>query len=121
MNERKNRIILLEDDPIISWNIITQLESFGIEVNNILESKNGLLDLEVNRNDLIVTNLRLFDGWLDEKFFHYLKTKGTTVLILTGLSSNAVFYKSILGNKTHFLYKPYTTRQLKRKLSMIKF
>lgn len=112
MNTTPYKVAVIEDDPINCWQLRRQLEFNGCQVvghfDSYLEAEDLLCDLFP---DIIISNLKLTDGWVDDCFLNMLEGHSMHVIILTGLrdlSLHSLFDRPFF----HYLFKPYTGLQL---------
>ncbi len=106
-------VVVVEDDPIISWNLRKQLEPLipgGVKYFDTQEQ--ARIYLRSNRPDLIITNLRLLDGWIEKSYYSALKSASQQILILTGLRDERLHPDLASAGEHSFLYKPFTSLQL---------
>jgi len=107
------RVAVIEDDPINCWQLRRQLESNGCQVvgqfDSYLEAESMIAELFP---DIIISNLKLSDGWVDDYYLNVLEGHSLHVIILTGLRDLTLHMP--VGDRTlfHYLFKPYTYLQL---------
>ena len=119
MNIKNMRVAVLEDDPLISFHLQIQLSLLKVEKVFFFESRSqGLHYLNREKVDLIITNLRLIDGWLSFHELTEIASFCTPILILTGFRDDLMQCHPILSTKTSltYLFKPYNFYQLKKSL-----
>lgn len=112
-------IVLFEDEPIIELDLIRKFNRWGYETvltADQIDENNELSDLS---NCIIICNLRLSNGWVSQETFDILANTGLPKVILTGLSDTSL--QGVDWNQQHisFVYKPYTSHQLKTALDTI--
>lgn len=114
MNIAGCKVVVVEDDAVISWHLNQQLQACSCQSVAYFESKREvLIHLITERADLMITNLKLFDGWADKDYLQFLDMEVDKLLILTGLrDENLQPDLGILINPL-FLYKPFSALQLK--------
>jgi DNA-binding NtrC family response regulator len=108
------KVVVVEDDPVISWHLSRQLQACSCQSVVYFESKREvLIYLVTERADLMITNLKLFDGWANKDYLEFLDMEVDKLLILTGLRDENL--QPDLENlmDPFFLYKPFTALQLK--------
>jgi DNA-binding response OmpR family regulator len=114
-------VILIEDDPIISWHLTSLLSQEGIDVEMVIESKEQALKIICKHpRHFIITNLRLFDGWLTQRDLERWAVKPSNLLILTGYNSENELSAYLNLNNVKCLYKPYSRHQLMTFLSYLR-
>ena len=108
------KVVVVEDDPVISWHLDRQLAAMSCQTVTHFESKREVLEhLHTERADLMITNLRLFDGWADHDYLQLLDIEVNKLLILTGLRDENLQPELDTSTNPTFLYKPFTSLQLK--------
>ena len=114
MESIKCSVVVVEDDPIICWDIRRQLEALLPGAVQYFDSQEQTRTyLRSHHPDLIITNLRLLDGWIEKSYCKALKSTSEMVLILTGLRDERLHPKLDIVEKLSFLYKPFTSLQLR--------
>jgi two-component SAPR family response regulator len=109
------RVIVMEDDPLISWQLEKQLAFLAFDNVHFLESRSqSFRYLEMHNVDLIITNLRLMDGWLTSQELQAMKTHSNHMLITTGFRNDLLQNHPNPKTSFSYLYKPYTFYQLKK-------
>ncbi|MCB0685367.1 MAG: hypothetical protein KDC53_02545 [Saprospiraceae bacterium] len=118
------RIMVIEDNPVISWMLKNQLEILGaVDIRIYEDFFSAFVDLESYIPDLIITNLQALDGWIDSFDFNLLQKKSRYLLVITGLA-NSDLHPVVIddsGAATGILYKPFSSPQLCRALQEIDF
>lgn len=116
-NLKESTVLLIEDEAIIAWEVEAKLRKWGIGYIIVKESMEESRDLLLsNHCDIIISNLRLIDGWIDYHFAELLKKGKTHLILLTGLSSMDMHKVDWRPIKPKFLFKPFTSLQLKKVL-----
>ena len=113
----KNSIILLEDEPVIVWDLQLSLWQLGYEVIAVDESYDAF-DCNQSRyiDACIICNLKLIGGWMDAYQLMKIKSRCIIFIVSTGYtgSQTAFFSKHFSAN---LLQKPFSIHQLKAILS----
>lgn len=116
MTKSNNRtVLLIEDEPIIAWEVERKLQSWGFRnviVKESMEESKELLHSD--QCDIVISNLRLIDGWVDYDFAELLKKGNTHLILLTGLRDEELHKVDWRPIQPKFLFKPYTSFQLKQ-------
>ncbi len=115
------KIILLEDDPIIYWDLSVQLTRLNYQLLEEYLPLDEYLDKSPARDeDIIITNLKLDDDWIDKDCIDQLNSLNLKVVILTGLSDQRYHDLAELKVPYTLLFKPYTHLQIKRSLQSLR-
>jgi DNA-binding NtrC family response regulator len=108
-------VLLIEDEPIIAWEVESKLHQWGFSNVIVKESMTDSKELLLSDQcDIVISNLRLIDGWVDYDFAELLKRGKTHLILLTGLSSKDLHKVDWSPIQPKFLFKPYTSFQLKQ-------
>ncbi|XWN37399.1 MAG: LytTR family transcriptional regulator DNA-binding domain-containing protein [Balneola sp.] len=111
----KNRILIIEDDPLIAGDIKEKLESLDYEVIGITDSKKKALSLVKEQTpQLILSDIILetqeYDGIDVVKYiFEFFKIP---VIYLTASSELTTVKKATSSQPAAFLLKPYRLKEL---------
>ena len=108
-------IIVAEDDPIISWRLKIQLESWGVTDVRIMEDNSWPWEIAAGTKvDFVLTNLKLSDGWIDRNYLIKLGELGSKNILLTGLGDMDLHpIDEDLDFTYSFLPKPFSPGQLR--------
>lgn len=109
-------ILILEDDVIIRWHLQQILKSLEMTSFKSFDSfEQAEIVLLSETFNLIITNLKLEDGWVPEQFIKTCQRKCNLLIFLTGHNSNIT---SFLGGSgpVRILNKPFNEFQLRRLL-----
>ncbi len=112
-------IVLFEDEPIIELDLIRKFNRWGYETVLTADQIDENDDLSDLSNCIIICNLRLSNGWVTQETFDILANTGLPKIILTGLSDTSL--QGVDWDQRHisFVYKPFTSHQLKTALDAI--
>ena len=98
--------------------LIEQLKAIQEVSIDTSESMNeAAIKLDKVAYSLVITNLRLMDGWVSQKFMNYLEYNDHNLLIVTGLNDLNHLYDLQKRRNTQLLFKPFSHTQLKKVLS----
>ena len=97
-----------------------KLQKWGYRDLTIFES---MVDagptIEQRAYDIVISNLRLLDGWIGHDFARSLTQHKTHLIILTGLGNLDLHQWDWEPIVPTFLFKPYTLLQLKNELTKV--
>ena len=114
------KAILVEDDPLISTDLVRQLAVQNVDTVAVYDSSKWLSE---NRSsdavDLIITNMKLSNGWTDQLYFDQIQKKAKPLMILTGLA-DSVYRPKIDASCQHtYCFKPFNVVNIRRALSKL--
>lgn len=115
-------ILVVEDDGVVRQLIIRSLRENGYQVLEARNGKEALHSLEKYQRDfdLLVTDVimpEMTGPQLHEELKKY--GKDPCVLYISGYTNNAIVHQGILENELQFLHKPFSTKELLRKIRLI--
>lgn len=117
MSTCKTTIIIIEDDPIISLHISQVLASMDYDEILIFDEWKALDSILYKIScSIIISNLKLLDGWIRDYAIEQFVTISDRILILSGLNNS--YSQQILAqiNPGGVLFKPFSVGQLKKVL-----
>jgi DNA-binding NtrC family response regulator len=111
---KKDTIILIIDDEQVILDAVTKIAlSEGWEVDAVLNVKDGLNKLKINKYSLILSDIMMpeMDGFqlLEEL---YVKQIDIPVIMITGYSTVENAVKSLYKGAIDFIPKPFTIDEL---------
>lgn len=113
------RILVVEDDPLVRTHVVNSLQSLGYEVTACETGREALAELAANAPpDLLLSDVMLPGGMTgrqvaDEALKLY---PGLRVLFMSGYTENAIVHQGRLDPGVHLLNKPFRLVDLARKL-----
>lgn len=116
----KVRILIVEDEYMISEDIAMRLEDFGYEVAGIVTSaKDALEILNKGRTDLALLDVNI-EGEIDgiELAKQISKDFNIPFIFLTSLANKAVVDRAKECNPSAYLLKPFNDRQVQISIEM---
>lgn len=117
---RQLKAILVEDDPLISTDLVGHLSRQNVETVAVYESSNWLQDNpSSDLADVIITNLQLSDGWADKEYFDLIRRKSKQVIILTGLADQAYLRELDPSGQFSYCLKPFNQINIRRALGRL--
>ncbi|MGD0630951.1 MAG: response regulator [Terracidiphilus sp.] len=111
----KEKILIVEDEPIIALDLQQELEQFGWSVTGIAESADeALMEAEQSQPDLALMDLQIL-GALDGIQTAKLLRDAYRIpsIFLTALSDDATIARATRAMPYGYLAKPFRTRELK--------
>jgi CRP-like cAMP-binding protein/AmiR/NasT family two-component response regulator len=112
--EKKNKILVVEDDHLIGADIISALESFGYETEGPIAKGEDVLDrIDVIKPDFVLMDIEL-EGKLDgiETARAIQKKTSVPVVFLTALNDEGTLQRAKLENSYGYLIKPFNAQEL---------
>lgn len=82
-----------------------------LKVNHFMGYEEGVQYMSNHDCDIVVTNLKLEEGWVSKEEFERLYHLCNHIIVVTGLGDIS-YSNEVFGDlKFHFLSKPYTKNQ----------
>jgi CheY-like chemotaxis protein len=110
----KNRIIVVEDNNIVSMNIKLLLESMGNEVVSVIESgEKAVIEVLREKPDLVLMDIKLsyeMDGIEAAEKIH--AEIDIPIIYITSYSDEATIKRAQKTNPIDFIVKPYDNIEL---------
>ena len=113
--EQNHRILIVEDDPLLSCNMELILEMEGFDVRMASDGFTGLVMAEKYKPDLILCDIMMpgMDGYT---FHKNIKTRpelaNTLFIFVTALSERDQVRQGMLAGADDYLPKPFTAQEL---------
>lgn len=117
----KKRVLIVEDDMIISLVIENMVKELGHEVIGKATSGSEAIDIALeNAPDLILMDIRL-KGEMDgiEAVTHIKEKINTAVIYLTGNSDRVNYDRARATNFIDLITKPFTISDLTKSLELV--
>lgn len=110
---KKNRILIVDDDPNLLKLISIRLRSAGYVVDCVESAQQGLAKMNIIRPDVVITDLRM-DGMDGMSLFKEINSKNPMlpVIILTAHGTIPDAVNAIKNGVFSFLTKPYESKTL---------
>lgn len=107
MNSRPPKILVVEDDPLVRQSFVRMIEEERYQVFSAASCTEGLENLERDRFDLVLTDIRLGDG-TGENILERAKKidPGVIVFMITGYSSIASMKSAMKKGAADYIVKP---------------
>lgn len=115
--EKKNKILVLDDEPIVGERLKASLERAGFTVDVFTSSQNALDRLQTERYDFLITDLKMSgpDGMDVLKEAGRLNPDIKSVMI-TGFATSATAEEALESGAVRFVAKPFKMSELKELL-----
>ena len=110
------KILIIEDEPIISSDIIAQLYKCGNYNVEAIDNGDQINSDCVGKYDLILCNHKLSNGWIDQLLINKLRQMSEHIVFITGIRECEKKNKSNQRDQYEILYKPFSFYQLKKVL-----
>jgi len=114
------KILLVEDDPAISGNVVDLLESERFAVELVANGKDAIAILEFNTFDLLILDWQL-PGMSGPEICRTLRARqdGTPVIMLTGRGTIADKEEGFRVGVDDYLAKPFDLRELRMRVKAL--
>jgi DNA-binding NtrC family response regulator len=113
MSDRKLRILVLDDEPIVCKRLQPALEKLGYEVVTFTQSVEAMHEIQQTAYDIVITDLKMkeIDGmrFLDEAKKLHPKTE---VIVITGFATMETAKQSFQKGVFDFIAKPFKLSEI---------
>jgi len=108
MANEQTRILILDDEPIVSKRLKPSLEKKGYKVEAFIRSADALLRIQEQRFDIVITDLKM-EGVDGMQFLTEVKKKypDSEVIVITGFATMETAKESFNKGVFDFLAKPF--------------
>jgi DNA-binding NtrC family response regulator len=112
--ERKTRILVLDDEPIVGERLKASLEHAGFAVDAFSSSREALSRLNTEPYDILVTDLKMSspDGMEVLRQARQLRP-GIKSVVITGFATAETAEEALRSGAVVFVPKPFKMKQLK--------
>ncbi|MDQ7031468.1 MAG: response regulator [Desulfonauticus sp.] len=116
-NQDKIKILILDDEPIVTKRLKSSLEKIGYEVETFNRSIDALERCRKHRFDIVITDLKM-EGIDGIEFLTEVKElyPDTEVIVITGFATMDTAKESFKRGVLDFLAKPFRISELKEVL-----
>ncbi len=114
MDDNKEiKILLLDDEPIVSKRLKPNLEKKGYYVETFVRSADALARFKEHRFDLVITDLKM-EGMDGMEFLAEVKKlePETEVIVITGFATMEMAKESFRHGVVDFLAKPFKLKEI---------
>ncbi len=112
--DRKLRVMIVDDEPIVGKRLTPALAKHGFEVEAFIDPKEALARLQEQEFDIVVTDLRMEEvdgiGVLE----HVMSScPDTRVILITGYATVEVAREALVKGAFDFIAKPFKPKELR--------
>lgn len=108
------RILVVDDESLIRYSLAAMLQSDEVEVKTVPNGAEALVEIHGRFYDLCFLDIHLPDmNGFDIMKEIRIVSPGTAVIIMTASEEEEAFMKDHVGNREHFLSKPFDLFQVK--------
>lgn len=117
---KKVKIIILDDEPIVGERLKVSLERAGFEVDAFTSSREAIARLESETYDILVTDLKMSgpDGMEVLRIAKEVNP-GIKPVVITGFATRETAEEALRSGAVEFIAKPFKISQLKELLFSI--
>jgi CheY-like chemotaxis protein len=113
-DDRKLRVMIVDDEPIVGKRLGPALAKHGFEVETFVDPREALDRLQEQAFDIVVTDLRMEEvdgiGVLE----HVMTScPGTRVILITGYATVEVAREALVKGAFDFIAKPFKPKELR--------
>jgi DNA-binding NtrC family response regulator len=113
MSDKKLKIMVLDDEPIVCKRLQPALEKLGYEVDTFTQSLEALHEIQETTYDIIITDLKMkgIDGM---RFLQEAKKQHpeTEVIVITGFATLDTAKESFQHGVFDFIAKPFKLSEI---------
>lgn len=113
-SDRKLRVMIVDDEPIVGKRLTPALAKHGFEVEAFVDPREALARLQEQAFDIVVTDLRMEEvdgiGVLE----HVMAScPNTRVILITGYATVEVAREALVKGAFDFIAKPFKPKELR--------
>ncbi len=110
----KNKIMILDDEPIVGDRLKPALEKCGYSVETFTDSQEAIDQIARTRYDVLITDLKMSGpSGLDVLRFVKEQAPTTRVIVITGYATAEQAKESMKNGAVDFIPKPFRISQLR--------
>jgi DNA-binding NtrC family response regulator len=120
MSDKKIRVLLVDDEPIVGKRLQPTLEKAGYEVETFVDSRLALVRLAEQAFEVVVTDIRMseIDG-LQVLQTVMQRNPGTKVIIITGYATMELAREAMTKGACEVLAKPFQPKDLLQAIARV--
>jgi DNA-binding NtrC family response regulator len=118
--EHKIKILLLDDEPIVTERVKQSLEKSNYQVDAFVRGKQAVDQLKAEKYDILITDLKMSspDGMEVLRIARQIQPDIKSIVI-TGFATNKTAEEARESGAIEFIAKPFKISQLKKMLIKI--
>jgi CheY-like chemotaxis protein len=112
--DRKLRVMIVDDEPIVGKRLTPALEKHGFEVEAFLDPAKALARLQEEEFDIVVTDFRMEELDGIQVLTHIMEScPNTRVILITGYATVEVAREALVKGAFDFIAKPFKPKELR--------
>jgi DNA-binding NtrC family response regulator len=116
--DKKLKIMILDDEPIVGKRLKPAIEKFGFEVEVFEDSTKAVARLKEQEFDIVVTDVRMEEiNGIQVLEYIISQSKRTKVIIITGYATVEVAREALVKGAFDFIAKPFKPNDLRAVIS----
>ena len=122
MNGEKLKVLVVEDEPLISEMIAKSLKLEGYQVDSAKTGEEGLQKVKEVSPDLVLLDVLLpkIDGWeVLTRMRDDSRTKSIPIIMLTALSDEKSKVQGLRGGADDYVTKPFSSLELMARVEAV--
>jgi DNA-binding NtrC family response regulator len=113
-HDRKLRVMIVDDEPIVGKRLTPALEKHGFEVEAFLDPSKALARLKEQEFDIVVTDFRMEELDGIQVLTHVMEScPHTRVILITGYATVEVAREALVKGAFDFIAKPFKPKELR--------
>jgi len=113
-DNRKLRVMIVDDEPIVGKRLTPALEKHGFEVEAFLDPSKALERLREQEFDIVVTDFRMEELDGIQVLTHVMEScPNTRVILITGYATVEVAREALVKGAFDFIAKPFKPKELR--------
>jgi CheY-like chemotaxis protein len=113
-DDRKLRVMIVDDEPIVGKRLTPALEKHGFEVEAFLDPTKALARIKEQDFDIVVTDFRMEELDGIQVLTHIMEScPHTRVILITGYATVEVAREALVKGAFDFIAKPFKPKELR--------
>jgi len=115
MVQKKLKILILDDEPIVCKRLKPSLEKHGFEVDTFTRSFEAMQAVTETKYDIVITDLKM-EGMDGMRFLQEAKKlhPDTEIIVITGFATMETAKESFKKGVFDFIAKPFNLSEIQR-------